>query len=283
MKDPAFLFYSRDFYEGTRMMLPEERACYVDLLIMQHQLGYIPNDLKRVAMYCTGIDEATLKATLKAKFKQTDKGWLNEVLSERIGEREEYKDKQSLNGKIGQIMKKAKKACKPNEYAAFRKYFYEILGKKNAINLLENNETTLEGLLKASLKHLANADAIANANAIKGKGKGVEKPLVKKKYFESILFEYEDILPINKKELLLEWLESRAEKGSHLSKLEIKNLVTHFHETSIIELQEQIKISTTNGWSGLKYDNKSKSKNGSISESRRQVVEKIVSGEIQVS
>ena len=32
MKDPAFLFYSKDFYEGTRTMLPEERACYIDLM-----------------------------------------------------------------------------------------------------------------------------------------------------------------------------------------------------------------------------------------------------------
>ena len=37
MKDPAFLFYSKDFYEGTRTMLPEERACYIDLMIYQHQ------------------------------------------------------------------------------------------------------------------------------------------------------------------------------------------------------------------------------------------------------
>ena len=76
MKDPAFLFYSKDFYEGTRMMLPEERACYVDLLIYQHQNGIIPLDLKRVLMYCNGVDEATLKATLEAKFTKTEEGWV---------------------------------------------------------------------------------------------------------------------------------------------------------------------------------------------------------------
>ena len=48
-KDPAFLLYSKDFYEGTRMMLPEERACYVDLMIYQHQNGgFIPNDVRRI-------------------------------------------------------------------------------------------------------------------------------------------------------------------------------------------------------------------------------------------
>ena len=30
-KDPAFLFYSQDFYAGTRTMLPEERACWAHL------------------------------------------------------------------------------------------------------------------------------------------------------------------------------------------------------------------------------------------------------------
>lgn len=74
-KDPAFLFYSRDFYEGTRTMLPEERACYMDLMIYQHQHGKIPAYLKRVLMYCSGVDEATLKATLVAKFKQDKEGW----------------------------------------------------------------------------------------------------------------------------------------------------------------------------------------------------------------
>lgn len=77
-KDPAFLFYSTDFYEGTRTMLPEERTCYVDLMIYQHQRGPIPNDLQRVLLYCNGISEATLKATLQAKFKLTDKGWLSD-------------------------------------------------------------------------------------------------------------------------------------------------------------------------------------------------------------
>lgn len=75
-KDPAFLFYSTDFYEGTRTMLPEERACFIDLMIYQHQRGPIPNDLKRVLLYCNGVDEATLKTTLQSKFKLTSEGWI---------------------------------------------------------------------------------------------------------------------------------------------------------------------------------------------------------------
>lgn len=76
-KDPAFLFYSTDFYEGTRTMLPEERACFIDLLIYQHQRGVIPNDIKRVALYCNGISENVVKDVLKIKFILTNKGWMS--------------------------------------------------------------------------------------------------------------------------------------------------------------------------------------------------------------
>ena len=84
MKDPAFLFYSNDFYEGTRTMLPQERACYIDLLIYQHQHGAISIDLEKILRYCTGIDESTLIATLEAKFEKTEKGWINKRLNEEI-------------------------------------------------------------------------------------------------------------------------------------------------------------------------------------------------------
>lgn len=79
-QDPAFLFYSKDFYEGTRLMLPEERACYIDLLIYQHQNGCIPNDVRRLQLYCSGCSAAVIQQVLNLHFKQTDNGWLNQRL-----------------------------------------------------------------------------------------------------------------------------------------------------------------------------------------------------------
>ena len=158
MKDPAFLFYSNDFYEGTRLMLPEERACFIDLLIYQHQHGYIPNDLKRVKQYCAGIEEATLKATLEAKFKLCDEGWYNQKLLDVVDSRKKYTDKQSENGRVGQIMKKAKSSLTAKEYKHFKDYFYSVLGKEEALKKLDSKEATLKGLLKASLKHYEDED-----------------------------------------------------------------------------------------------------------------------------
>lgn len=166
-KDPAFLFYSKDFYEGTRMMLPEERACYIDLLIYQHQNGFIPDDLKRVVMYCGGIDKATLEATLKAKFKLCLSGWYNEKLDLIINERKEFSSKQSLNGKIGQFFKKAKGELNGKEYIKV----FDFLKKSDneeklkIINEYEKgNEGSLQAMLKAMLKHIADVNAIEDEN-----------------------------------------------------------------------------------------------------------------------
>ena len=48
-KDPAFLFYPKDWLEGTAHMMPEEKGVYIDLLAHQHQRDYLPNDLNRLA------------------------------------------------------------------------------------------------------------------------------------------------------------------------------------------------------------------------------------------
>lgn len=156
MKDPAFLFYSKEFYEGTRTMYPDERACYIDLMIYQHQNGPIPDDINRLKLYCSGIGEATLQATLKAKFKHTDKGWINDKLQTVIDERQEYAMKQSTNGRIGQFWKKAKLLLDSSNYKLLKKK----LAEKNNDELLEEIENTeinkamLEAMLKGSLKHL---------------------------------------------------------------------------------------------------------------------------------
>lgn len=164
-KDPAFLFYSKDFYEGTRMMLPEERACYIDLLIYQHQNGIIPKDLKRVLMYCNGINEATLEATLEAKFKQTENGWLNDKLEKVKKEREDFSNKQSVNGTVGQFWKKAKGILDIKDYIKLR----ELLNNQSNNEIFEQikDKNIDKAMLIAMLKHLA----IVNVNAIVNKEK----------------------------------------------------------------------------------------------------------------
>jgi len=43
-KDPAFLFYSKDWIEGTAELSPEAKGVYIDLLCYQHQRGDLPTE-----------------------------------------------------------------------------------------------------------------------------------------------------------------------------------------------------------------------------------------------
>lgn len=161
-KDPAFLFYSKDFYEGTRTMLPEERACYIDLLIYQHQNEIIPLDLKRVVLYCNGVSEAMLLTTLEAKFIKTDKGWYNEKLKTVINERKLFSEKQSVNGLVGQFWKKSKAILDRKSYSRLKEL---MLDKTNfeILTSIKNIEITKD-MLEAMLKHLEDENENNNLN-----------------------------------------------------------------------------------------------------------------------
>jgi hypothetical protein len=140
-------------------MLPEERACYIDLLIYQHQIGVIPLDLKRVLMYCSGISEAMLIATLEAKFIKGENGWYNDKLDEVINSRKSFSNKQSINGTVGQFWKKVKAMLTTEEYDKI-KFFYskksnEIIHKEILEKDLKN-DVNIEAMLKAMLKQLEN-------------------------------------------------------------------------------------------------------------------------------
>lgn len=196
-KDPAFLFYSKDFYEGTRTMLPDERACYIDLLIYQHQNGgFIPTDIRRLLMYCSGVSEATLQATLQAKFKLCDKGYFNETMSRVMSERSEHAEKQSINGTIGQFFKKAKATLNPLKYAELRNFLKEKYTNQQLYDLIikyESDEARLQALLKLSLS-IAPEDGNAIADEDEdGKEKGVvgekEKHQFKDSWFNEIFDE----------------------------------------------------------------------------------------------
>lgn len=161
-KDPAFLFYSRDFYEGTRNMLPEERACYIDLLIYQHQNKIIPLDLKRVYMYCSGISNDTIDYVLNEKFTKIDEGYVNEKLNEVIVLREKYSKNQSINGRLGQFYKRAKTMMTDAEFYLLKTELNKH-DKSDALNIvcdflkqpLKQPFNFNQATLKALAKHLA--------------------------------------------------------------------------------------------------------------------------------
>lgn len=66
-KDPAFLFYSSDFYIGTMMMTDEQVGKYIRLLCIQHQHGHLSE--KDMMKICVNHDE-----DIFSKFQKDDDG-----------------------------------------------------------------------------------------------------------------------------------------------------------------------------------------------------------------
>lgn len=253
-KDPAFLFYSTDFYEGTRTMLPEERACFIDLMIYQHQRGYIPNDIKRILLYCNGVNEATLIATLEAKFKLTDKGWINERLQMVIEEREAYSEKQSINGIVGQFWKKAKAILNKKDFDTLK----DSLSNQSNNDILELikdkeiNKATLEAILKASLKHLEDRDRnrIKDIDLEEG-GTGETKP---KKDADMDIINKLEVEPLFIP-VVYDWLKYKRARGESYKSdkslsLFISNL-TKYSGGDISKARRIIEQSMANNWAGI--------------------------------
>ena len=254
-KDPAFLFYSDKFYGGTRTMLPEERACYIDLLIYQHQNGIIPLDTKRVLMFCTGVDQATLEATLEAKFKQTPEGWVNLKLEETVKERENYAKNQSDNGKIGQFFKKLSFILNKKEY----KFYKENLTKSFILSVYDDvdltNKTTIEESLKRCLSlYITNVDVIIIINKLLNtKTTDSTPPETESEKSENLIY------PFNSEQFRDAWsawlkykkdqhrFEYKSKESQQAALTELSNLSEGKEETAISIIRQSV----ANGWKGL--------------------------------
>lgn len=108
-KDPAFLFYSKDWLEGTAEMLPQEKGVYCDLLAHQHQKGSLPTDLERLRRL-TGLDKKDFNliwGTIKEKFVEVDGRLINIKLSRVMGDRSEKAWTNKIIGTFGSICKKS--------------------------------------------------------------------------------------------------------------------------------------------------------------------------------
>lgn len=107
-KDPAFLFYSKDWLEGTAEMMPNEKGVYIDLLCYQHQRGDLPNDTKRLArMVGLSVDEfEEIWNVISDKFEANGERTLNRKLSEVMSERKDKGHTNKIIGLFGGLCKK---------------------------------------------------------------------------------------------------------------------------------------------------------------------------------
>lgn len=106
-KDPAFLFYPGDWQGGTMYMTHEQKGCYIDLLILQFNVGqFTLAQAKQVLSICFSV----AWPMLKQKFVQDGEFYYNEKLRSEIEKRKKFSESRRNNGLGVKSPKKKKEA-----------------------------------------------------------------------------------------------------------------------------------------------------------------------------
>lgn len=103
-KDPAFLFYSQDFFTGVSTMNFDDRGKYITILCLMHQQG-------RMSEESISFLVGSISVNLKSKFRIDEKGlWYNERLETETEKRNKFTESRRNNGLLGGRGKKKTKA-----------------------------------------------------------------------------------------------------------------------------------------------------------------------------
>ena len=165
MKDPAFLFYSSDFFQGCLMLDNAEVGIYIRLLCIQHQHGKIPKTRLGLLVGCFW-DE--FSDELKSKFIEDENGAIFNVrLETEIENRRYYAEKQRENGKKGGAPK----------------------GNQNAKKQPKNNPKTTRNTTQKQALENENENVNTNEDIEKG-GMGEKTEIAEIGIFDELNFEH---------------------------------------------------------------------------------------------
>ncbi|CAL2084889.1 DUF1376 domain-containing protein [Tenacibaculum sp. 190524A02b] len=262
-KDPAFLFYSKDWIQGTADMFPEEKGVYIDLLCHQHQTGSLPTDERRLArLVGLGLDEfQKVWQTVKHKFNQEGNQMVNHKLNEVINQRATNKPKKIASATLAGLISSRK----------LNKNLKEKIKKSFKIDdFIKENESVItdESVIKARVREWFNqmvdqmvnnkGNGIVNGNGnINGNEKGGMEEKSKIIFpFDSEVFRTQWQLwkTFKKKEFEFSFKSEISEQGA-LKKL--SRLSDHDEKTAILIIHQSIE----NNWKGL-FELKQESKDG---------------------
>ena len=91
-KDPAFLFYSTDFFMGTIDMTDEQVGQYIRLMCLQHQKGHLTEAIM------VNIMKGKLDELIISKFRQDSEGlYYNKRLEAEIDKRRRFTSSRTRN------------------------------------------------------------------------------------------------------------------------------------------------------------------------------------------
>jgi hypothetical protein len=107
-KDPAVLFYTGDFLNGSIDLTFEERGQYITLLCLQHQKGHLSEKTIRLSVGSVSVD------VLKKFTLDIDGNYFNARMDDEIQKRSHFIETRRVNGGKGGRPTKAND--KPNGY-----------------------------------------------------------------------------------------------------------------------------------------------------------------------
>ena len=129
-KDPAFLMYPEKFLAGTFFMTDEQLGRYIKLLCLQHQKGHLTTEQMSKVLHDDDLE-------VFEKFIRDDEGkWYNVRLDQVITEREEFAERQRLNGQKGG---RPKANDKPNDKPKISPRIKEEDKDKEAKSIIETS------------------------------------------------------------------------------------------------------------------------------------------------
>lgn len=118
-KDPAFLFYPKDWLEGTADLSPEAKGIYIDFLCYQHQRGSLPIESKKLARLARLSPEefGEIWAEISEKFQEKNGILVNEKLNDVSNQRELIAKQKRISGIFGTILRQSNLKKREREQA----------------------------------------------------------------------------------------------------------------------------------------------------------------------
>ena len=169
-KDPAFLFYVKDWIDGTAELSPREKGVYIDLLCYQHQRGGLPLEPSRLSRLSRLSQEEfdEIWSVIKCKFVQQNYMWINIRLQNEMFIRASKGKKKRISGIFACLIKKDN--LTKEQLSAIKKDFSVDLFLEFPDDVLQQEITIWytkwfgfgDGLVGNLDNHSANANANAN-------------------------------------------------------------------------------------------------------------------------
>lgn len=159
MKDPAILLYKDKWLIATKGMRADAKGWYLNLIIYQHEMGSLPNDIEELANLCdvrfSEFEQfkQVFEQVIKQKFELNSDGKLENLFArEIIQNRETFKEKRSDAGKLSYVLRYFRTNFK------YKKGFEEWFKSNVIIDFDIKNEQVLKQVFEQNIELYINVN-----------------------------------------------------------------------------------------------------------------------------